>query len=327
MEVFSMVEQNIWRNYQIKLLGGGLLLIGIIIIAALLSHYNHQPTAKKEVELAIEPRSDKTVLTTAPATDFNANQTKSITTIEIAKPIAKPNATPPVVINQSVAQPATPQFQQPLTAQQPASTQQPTTVPRPIASQQPSTLQQLPKQQPVSNPVAPKLSNSAANVEPTSSVTPETTVAVTPLATVNKPAKKSTLGNNAVRKTEPTNTVAANKVTPPTKSKVAAKNSPYNEAEKHLLAKPKTHFTIQLGGANSSKNIQAFINKHGLQSQATYFQTYNNGKPWYVIVYGDYKTRAEAQAAIKALPPEVQKAHPWVRSLADVHAAIQRKLT
>ena len=75
-----MVEQNIWRNYQTKLLGGGLLLIALIIIAALLSHYNHAPVEKKEVELAIEPQISRTDSATSQNTDMMNNQPQPLTT-------------------------------------------------------------------------------------------------------------------------------------------------------------------------------------------------------------------------------------------------------
>ena len=132
----------------------------------------------------------------------------------------------------------------------------------------------------------------------------------------------------ATPKTE-TNSAAskARQLVAKSQTKVAVKNSPYTEAERRLLTVPKEHYTIQLGGANSTKHIQTFIKNNRLQDKATFFQTYNNSKTWYVIVYSNYRTKAEAQAALKKLPASVLAQHPWVRRYDEVHAAIQRKLS
>jgi septal ring-binding cell division protein DamX len=78
-----MVEQNAWRNYQTKLLGGGLLLIAIIIIAALLSHSNHATPSKQEVELTLQPQSAKPSVGEEPIAQ--PNPMPPVSSIEISK--------------------------------------------------------------------------------------------------------------------------------------------------------------------------------------------------------------------------------------------------
>lgn len=274
-----MVEHNVWRNYQTKLLGGGLLLIVIIIIAALLSHYNHAPIEKKEVELAIEPQANKIASASGPVN----NQSSSLTTIEVARVDLRPNAAKPMVVTQ------------------------------PITSE--------PVQQ-----VAPSIDTSASTPEQAVEFKSSQEINALPAAqaTIPKPTPtKETIHPKAA----PVKITAGSKATITNKAKPTAKKPPYTEVEKRLLATPKTHYTLQLVGANSSKNIQTFIKMHGLQNKASYYQTYNKGKAWYVIVYGDYKTKAEAQAALKKLPAAVQAHHPWPRDYASVHSAIQNKLS
>lgn len=281
-----MVEQNIWRNYQTKLLGGGLLLIALIIIAALLSHYNHAPVEKKEVELAIEPQISRTDSATSQNTDMMNNQPQPLTTIEVAKVDIRPStatSAPKPIVAQPVAQPTSAE------SMQTAPITQPSGIPTPTPEQ----------------PAVAKQAIEMTKPMPAHSATPV-------VSHTKAMQAKVTARNKAV---------ATSKIKPLTK------NSPYSEAEKCLLAIPKTHYTLQLVGANSSKHIQAFIKMHGLQGKASYYQTYNNGKPWYVIVYGNYKTKAQAQAALKKLPTAVQAQHPWPRDYATVHAAIQRKLS
>ena len=48
-----------------------------------------------------------------------------------------------------------------------------------------------------------------------------------------------------------------------------------------------------------------------------------DGKPWYVLTYGIYKTDQAAKEAIKTLPIVVQKQHPWVKPLAKVQEEIK----
>lgn len=281
-----MVEQNVWRNYQTKLLGGGLLLIAIIIIAALLSHYNHAPIEKKEVELTIEPQANKI----APPSDLINNQSPPLTTIEVARVDLRPNAAKPTV-TQSVT---------PAPVQQMAE-------PTAISASTPE-------------PSAPVKSLEENNDSSTAQAT-----ITKPAVDLNKPmVTKPTATQLTHPKAAPVKITASSKTATTSKAKPTAKNSSYTDAEKRLLATPKTHYTLQLVGANSSKNIQTFIKMYGLQDKASYYQTYNNGKPWYVIVYGDYKTKAEAQAALKKLPAAVQAQHPWPRDYATVHTAIQK---
>jgi septal ring-binding cell division protein DamX len=306
-----MVEQNVWHNYQTKLLGGGLLLIAIIISAALLSHYNHAPTQKKEVVLAIEPLATKSAFFDNQPANLINNQQKPLTTIEVSKVDIHPSAAPALskpIINQPIAQNSNETPVQ-ATAMQIASSQQNTpSTQTNISAVQPSAAQPVTTQESASigEKSLPK-PTAQPNVVVTKSLTTKSTTAIAPN---NKTTFVKTTSSSTLAKT-----------------KAPAKNTVYTETEKRLLAIPKNHYTIQLVGANSNKNIQNFIKMHSLQGKAAYYQTYNNGKSWYVIVYGDYKTKAEAQAALKKLPAAVQAQHPWPRIYATVHTAIQRKLS
>lgn len=245
-----MAEQNVWHNYQTKLLGGGLLLVGLIIIAAFLSYSNHTTSSKKEVVIAIQPQA------------------------------ALPNPTNPANYEKDL--PSAPNMQSAVNP---------------------------PDQDALAQPVA------TINSEPVEAIKPVIAEpAPKPATPVAVPQTK------VVAIAKP---IAAEK----RQAKASVKNSPYTDTEKKLLATPKQHYTIQLTGASTNKNLHVFIKRHNLQTGAAYFQTYHNGKPWYVIVYGDYKTRAEAQAALQQLPSAIKAQHPWVRDYAGVHTLIQRKLS
>jgi DamX protein len=94
-----------------------------------------------------------------------------------------------------------------------------------------------------------------------------------------------------------------------------------------LLHAPAHYYTVQLYGAFHQHDATHFIQIHRLHGKATYYTTSFNNKPWYVVVYGMYKTDSEAKAAIKGLPSAVQKLNPWIKPLADVQEGMRMKAT
>lgn len=93
--------------------------------------------------------------------------------------------------------------------------------------------------------------------------------------------------------------------------------------EKLLLDASPSAYTIQLLGAYNQEDILNFIKAHGIQSKALYYKTSYQGRPWYVLVYGIYKSNAEAVVAVKRLPESVQTLKPWVKSLEAVQHGIR----
>jgi len=83
------------------------------------------------------------------------------------------------------------------------------------------------------------------------------------------------------------------------------------------------HFTLQLlGGANEAA-IRDFVEENGSYRKMGYFETEHQGKPWYVVVYGDFASRSQAVAAVGDLPAKLRKSEPWPRSGADVRSKAQ----
>lgn len=80
--------------------------------------------------------------------------------------------------------------------------------------------------------------------------------------------------------------------------------------------KSKNGYTLQLIGVRKREEVIKFLVQHHLKNVAWYFKTQYQEKPWYVVVYGRYSTREQAEKAIKRLPVSLQNQHPWVRSLA-----------
>lgn len=76
-------------------------------------------------------------------------------------------------------------------------------------------------------------------------------------------------------------------------------------------------YTLQLSGASRSDTLNAFAKQQNLQHFKVY-QTRRDGKPWYVLVSGNYASPEEARRAIATLPAEIQAKKPWVRPLQQV---------
>src|SRR5471030_3399111 len=90
-----------------------------------------------------------------------------------------------------------------------------------------------------------------------------------------------------------------------------------------IKAAPGSHFTLQLSGASQSTSLNAFAKQQGLKNYLVY-QTSRDGKPWYVLVSGNYASSAEAKSAISSLPAEVQAKKPWVKPVHQVQQDLKK---
>lgn len=90
-----------------------------------------------------------------------------------------------------------------------------------------------------------------------------------------------------------------------------------------LKSAPGSHFTLQLSGASQSNSLNAFAHQQGLKNYTVY-QTERDGKPWFVLVSGNYASSAEAKRAIASLPADVQAKKPWVKPVHQVQQALKK---
>ena len=79
---------------------------------------------------------------------------------------------------------------------------------------------------------------------------------------------------------------------------------------------PTSNYVVQILGTSSETAAQSFVKEQG--GEYRYFKKVLNGKPLYVITYGNFANRDAAVSAIKALPAKVQAGKPWPRSVASV---------
>ena len=109
-----------------------------------------------------------------------------------------------------------------------------------------------------------------------------------------------------------------------TQPSVTKTGGPYHEG--WLLEQDSASFSLQLLGSRSEQALSSFIRKHNLDTGKTaYYQGIHQGKPWYVLMYGNYPSRKTAVEAVSELPSAVRKGKPWPREMKSVQKAIDTR--
>ena len=90
-----------------------------------------------------------------------------------------------------------------------------------------------------------------------------------------------------------------------------------------LAAIPGNRVTLQVSSASRSDTLLAFAKKNGMTDYWVY-STRREGKPWFVLVTGNYASATEARAALSGMSKDVQANKPWVRSMQQVHQDLKQ---
>jgi DamX protein len=163
-----------------------------------------------------------------------------------------------------------------------------------------------------------------------SSATPPTVTTVAPPAGIQPgpaptPAAKPVPAPTQVATAKPAPAAPAVKPAPaPAKpaavaaAKPAEKPAPAAKAAggTWYAGQPTSNYVVQILGTSSETTAQNFVKEQG--GEYRYFKKVLNGKPLYVITYGNFANRDAAVTAIKALPAKVQAGKPWPRTVASV---------
>lgn len=75
-------------------------------------------------------------------------------------------------------------------------------------------------------------------------------------------------------------------------------------------------YVVQILGTSSEATAQSYVKEQGAEYR--YFKKTLQGKPLYVVTYGNFTDRAAALAAIKNLPAKVQAGKPWPRTVGSI---------
>jgi DamX protein len=140
------------------------------------------------------------------------------------------------------------------------------------------------------------------------------TVAVTPSPTpATKPEKPPPAATETERR-------PSDEAKPRTTERKAAKPDVAKAAGDWLPRQPKRNYVVQLYATYQRASAQQFIASHSLAAKANIIATVRDGKTWYVVVYGSYRDRTKAKAAISGLPVALRELKPWVRQVGDLQA-------
>lgn len=96
-----------------------------------------------------------------------------------------------------------------------------------------------------------------------------------------------------------------------------------SDGESQLMALDEKGFVLQVMAASSKSAVEQFVAAQVNRSELQLFTTWRQGKPWYVVVTGDYQSTSEARQQVKLLPQVQRKAGPWPRSVSDIHTKIK----
>ncbi len=96
----------------------------------------------------------------------------------------------------------------------------------------------------------------------------------------------------------------------------------YTAQERSILERSGSHYTIQLIGSYDPAVIRDFVAKNNLGSSAKEFYVVSEGKPWFMLIRGDYPSEKAALHAMQQLPESMASQHPWLREYDDVQESI-----
>lgn len=87
---------------------------------------------------------------------------------------------------------------------------------------------------------------------------------------------------------------------------------------------PGNYYTIQLLAASQENEINHYIQTHDLGGKTVSYRANRNGKDWYILTYGVYKTRQDAEEALEELPGTLRGLKPWVNTVAAVKVSMAK---
>lgn len=164
-------------------------------------------------------------------------------------------------------------------------------------------------------PVPAPASRTAAKPVPAPAITapaPQTVAKLAPAASVSQAAPKPAPQPAPVFQATPKPAPQPAPV-PQAAPKSAPQSAPVPQPAAVQAA---SRYTLQVLGTRSESSAQSFVRTQGAGYR--YFRKLHQGQPLFVVTYGSFASRDEAQAAIKNLPASVQASKPWPRTLASI---------
>ena len=92
-----------------------------------------------------------------------------------------------------------------------------------------------------------------------------------------------------------------------------------------LLKLPSNRYSLQLLGARLETTLEAFIGGQKMSQPYYIIQLERSGKPWHMLLVGDYASSRAARDAIPSMPLTFQNLQPWARPVAEIQQQIRNK--
>ena len=84
----------------------------------------------------------------------------------------------------------------------------------------------------------------------------------------------------------------------------------------------KANYTVQLFGSFDLSNVKELQTKLASQQLTRSWRTEREGKKWFVLTYGEFKSVADARSALAKLPDYVRDMQPWVRPVEQLKTVV-----
>lgn len=92
--------------------------------------------------------------------------------------------------------------------------------------------------------------------------------------------------------------------------------------EQWIMNQSAEHYTIQLIASGNEVAMQRFINENNLHDSAVYYRTRRNGRNWFTLIQGSFKSLTLAKNAVRKLSSPLQIADPWIKPIVDIQKAL-----
>lgn len=177
---------------------------------------------------------------------------------------------------------------------------------------------------PVTEPlssVQQKLADAAAKIEAKTQQVTETPDVMSDQTLLPIPVEDS-LVNEGVESNEDeasTSTTVKDETIPLSTESANVAIAPKPKAATNILARAKdAQFTMQLIGVHDRDKLNAVVQEFSEPNLVDIVETTYEGKPWFVLIYGQFDSKAEAQNAVGSLPKSFEKQTPWIRTFSAI---------
>jgi len=82
-----------------------------------------------------------------------------------------------------------------------------------------------------------------------------------------------------------------------------------------LLRESPNGYVLQLFGVRNHDAATKYIAKHNITADSTVVASMHEGSPWYVVIYGQYGSRAKASEAIPGISQKLPSVKHWPRPI------------